>query len=151
MVDSRAKGARGEDTIKKLLKTVTGLGWERTPGSGALHEKHSLKGDLYIPNKENVYCVEIKNYADNYLDSTLLTSKIPQLIDWWSQAIRQGKQVSRKPLLIFKFNRSKIFVAFEDMPTASGYRYIFVSVDGHEFYVSLLEDWLSNEQPNFVK
>lgn len=151
MVDSRAKGARGETQIRDFLKTKTGLSWERTPGSGALHEKHSLKGDLYVPNKENLYCVEVKNYAEDHLTSAILTSKTPQLIDWWKQAVRQGIQVSRKPLLIFKFDRSKIFVAFQDMPSSNNFRHMFICIDGYEFYVSLLEDWINHENPKFVK
>lgn len=150
MVDVRAKGAKAETDIKNILKKHTGLGWERTPGSGALDPKHMLKGDLYIPNKDNVYCVECKHYEDDHLTSQILTSKNPQLIEWWLQAVRQGQQVDRKPLLTFKHNRSKIFVAYEDMPTTD-YRMIFINSLGHEFYVSLLEDWLTYEKPKFIK
>ena len=150
MVDVRAKGAKAETDVKNILKTHTKLGWERTPGSGALDEKHGLKGDLYIPNKENVYCVEVKHYEDDHLTSQILTSKNPQLIQWWEQAIRQGKQVDRKPLLIFKHNRSKIFVAYEDMPNVD-YKMIMISVKDYEFYISILEDWLIYEKPKFIK
>lgn len=149
MVDSRAKGARTETQARDLLRKLTKLGWERVPGSGALDPKHLLKGDLYIPGQTNLYSVEVKGYAEDHINSSLLTGKNPQLLEFWKQAVRQGEQVKKKPLLIFKFDRSKLFVAFLDMPTAS-YRYIFVSIDGHEFYVALLEDWLVNEQPKFV-
>jgi len=149
MVDVRAKGAKAETDVKTILKKYTGLGWERTPGSGALDEKHGLKGDLYIPNKQNVYCVEVKHYQDDHLTSQILTSKNPQLIEWWEQAVRQGLQVDRKPLLIFKHNRSKMFVAYDDMPTAN-YRVIMLSVANYEFYIAVLEDWLKYEQPKFT-
>lgn len=149
MVDVRQKGARAETVIRDTLRTLTGLKWERTPGSGALDEKHGLKGDLYLPNEKNVYAVECKHYADDYLTSQLLSGKNPQLIEWWEQAKRQGVQVSRKPLLIFKFNRSKIFVAYEDMPLNT-LRYLFVNVLGHEFYVSLLDEWVKYEEPKFI-
>jgi Holliday junction resolvase len=150
MVDVRAKGAKAETDIKNILKKHTGLNWERVPGSGALDEKHGLKGDLYLVNKENIYCVECKHYESDHLTSQILTSKNPQLIEWWTQAVRQGKQVDRKPLLIFKHNRSKIFVAYEDMPSVD-YRVIFVQSMGYEFYVSVLEDWLIYEKPKFIK
>jgi Holliday junction resolvase len=150
MVDVRAKGAKAESDIKTILRKHTGLGWERTPGSGALDPKHMLKGDLYIPNKDNIYCVECKHYESDHLTSQVLTSKNPQLIEWWEQAVRQGKQVGRKPLLIFKHNRSKMFVAYQDMPT-SNYRMILLSVMGHEFYISQLEDWLAYEKPEFTR
>ena len=149
MVDSREKGARAESVIRDVLRIATKLQWERTPGSGALNEKHGLKGDLYVPNEKNHYCVEVKHYKDDHLTSEMLTSKTPQIIEWWSQAIRQGKQVNKKPLLIFKHDRSKNFAAFEDMPTGS-YRYQFHSLLGHEFYISLLDDFLKHEQPKFI-
>jgi hypothetical protein len=149
MVDSRAKGARTETVVRDALKKHTGLGWERVPGSGALDPKHQLKADLYVPGRTNLYAVEVKGYAEDHISSALLTGKNPQLIEFWKQSVRQGQQVNKKPLLAFKFDRSKIFVAFLDMPTAN-YRYLFVSIDEHEFYISLLEDWLVNEQPKFV-
>jgi hypothetical protein len=149
MVDSRAKGARTETVVRDALKKHTGLGWERVPGSGALDPKHQLKADLYVPGRTNLYAVEVKGYAEDHISSALLTGKNPQLIEFWKQSVRQGQQVNKKPLLAFKFDRSKIFVAFLDMPTAN-YRYLFVSIDEHEFYVALLEDWLVNEQPKFV-
>jgi hypothetical protein len=149
MVDSRAKGARTETVVRDALKKHTGLGWERVPGSGALDPKHQLKADLYVPGRTNLYAVEVKGYAEDHISSALLTGKNPQLIEFWKQSVRQGQQVNKKPLLAFKFDRSKIFVAFLDMPTAD-YRYLFVSIDEHEFYVALLEDWLVNEQPKFV-
>jgi len=149
MVDSRAKGARTETVVRDALKKHTGLAWERVPGSGALDPKHQLKADLYVPGRTNLYAVEVKGYAEDHISSALLTGKNPQLIEFWKQSVRQGQQVNKKPLLAFKFDRSKIFVAFLDMPTAD-YRYLFVSIDEHEFYIALLEDWLVNEQPKFV-
>lgn len=150
MVDVRAKGAKAESDIKIMLRKHTGLGWERTPGSGALDPKHMLKGDLYIPNKDNIYCVECKHYAEDHVTTKLLTDKKPQIIEWWEQAVRQGKQVGRKPLLIFKHNRSKIFVAYEDMPSNS-FGILLISTHGYEFYVSILETWLTQEKPKFIQ
>lgn len=150
MVDSRAKGARTETTIRDLLRKHTGLQWERVPGSGALDQKHGLKGDLYIPNANNIFCVEAKGYADDHITSAILTSKSPQLLKFWEQAVRQGHQVNKHPLLMFKHDRSKVFVAFEDMPTMNNYPYMYVCRDGYEFFIALLEDWLQHEQPKFI-
>jgi len=110
MVDSRQKGARAEAAMVKLLKEATGLNWKRTPGSGALHQDHLLKGDIYIPGEYNYYCCEVKHYKEDHLTSKVLTSKIPQLLEWWKQSLRQGKQVDKIPILFFKFDRSKWFV-----------------------------------------
>jgi Holliday junction resolvase len=150
MVDSRAKGARAESDIAKILKQHTGLDFKRVPMSGALHESHQLKGDLYLVNSLNIYCIEVKHYKEDHYTSKLLTDKKPQLLAWWEQTIREAAQVSRKPLLIFKFDRSKIFVAFKEMPNTTNYRCTFNNIDGHEFYVAKLDDWLKYENPRFV-
>ena len=111
--------------------------------------KH-LKSGPYIPNEKNVFCVECKHYADDHFTSTLLTSKNPQIIDWWQQAVRQGKQVGRKPLLLFKHDRSKVFAAYEDMPD-NDYRFVFLNLLGYNFYISLMSDWLQFEKPRFIE
>lgn len=115
MVDSRQKGARAEAALVKLLKEDTGLNWKRTPGSGALHPDHLMKGDAYVPGEHNLYCVEVKHYKECQLTSKVLTDKAPMLLQWWSQAVRQGEQVSKKPLLFFKHDRSKWFVMFSNI------------------------------------
>ncbi len=150
-VDSRAKGARAEaDLVSKLTK-ATGLNFKRVPSSGALHESHGLKGDLYIPNEKNIYAIEVKHYAESQLDHSLLTSKNPQLLKWWEQAVRQGKQVSREPLLFFKHDRSVWFVAFQyepehlDLP-----RYLIVNALGEEFMITTLDEFLAECNPQFI-
>ena len=149
MVDSRAKGATAETKVRDELRKLTGLQWERVPGSGALDPKHGLKGDLYVPNTNNRFCVEVKHYKDDHLNTTLFTGKSPQLIEWWEQTIRESAQVGREPVLIFKHDRSKLFCAFKDMQT-SHFNYIFMNIQNHEFYVALLEDWLRHEAPKFT-
>lgn len=150
MVDSRVKGATGETKVRDVLRQYTKLQWERVPGSGALDPKHGLKGDLYVPGKANRYCIEVKNYKDDHLTSKILTSKNPQLIEWWEQTLRESKQVSKIPLLIFKFDRSKLFVAYEDFPPED-LAYMAIHTDTHDFYVSMLEDLLILYQPRFIE
>lgn len=149
MIDSKQKGTTAELKVRDTLRKLTGLPFERTPLSGALDAKHGLKSDLYIPNEKNFYAIEVKHYADDHLDSRLLTGKDPQLLDFWKQTLRQAEETNKKPLLVFKFDRSKIFVAFKEMPTAD-YRFIFISVDGYEFYVAMLDVWVINETPKFI-
>lgn len=149
MVDSRQKGAKAESDLVKKLSDYTGHVFKRIPMSGALDAVHGLKGDLYIPGSLNIYCIEVKHYKDDHLTSKVLTDKDPQLIEWWKQTIREAAQISRKPLLVFKFDRSKWFVGYKDMPTAD-YNYTYISVNGHEFFTAKLDDWLKNEQPKFV-
>lgn len=149
VVDSRAKGARAEAAVRDILRKETGHNWERVPGSGALDPKHKLKGDLYIPDSSNKYCVEIKHYAEDHLTSKLLTSKTPQIIEWWKQTVRESNQVDRVPLLIYKFDRSKCFVAFTQTPNGK-YDYLSVNVSGHNFHTCELTEWLKHETPKFV-
>jgi len=149
-VDSRAKGARAESDVVKKLKEGTGLNFQRIPLSGGLNAVHGLKGDIYIPNSLNIYCIEVKHYKDDHYTSKIFTDKEPQILTWWLQTIREAAQVSRKPLLIYKFDRSKLFVAFKDMPITDMYRWTFNNIDGNEFYNCKLDDWLKYEQPRFV-
>ncbi len=149
MVDVRQKGATAETKARDELRKLTGLHWERVPGSGALDPKHLLKGDLYCPGEKNLYSIEVKHYKDCHIDHTLLSGKNPQLIEWWEQCIRQGKQVDKQPLLIFKHDRSKFYCAFDSMPTGS-YRYLFCAIEEHEFYIALLDDFITNERPKFI-
>ena len=149
MVDSRQKGARNESALKKLLIEKTELNWQRVPGSGALDTKHGLKGDLYIPNEKNVYCIEVKAYKESVINHTLLTSKNPQLDKFWEQAVRQGNQTERIALLIFKHDRSKWFVMIHEINELPSCEYLEYS--RHGTYIMLLEDWLEYEKPEFIK
>lgn len=150
MIDSRAKGARAELNVRDVLKSYTGITFERTPSSGALDSRYGMKGDIFIPRERNKYTIEVKHYEDDHINSKMLTDKSPQLIKFWEQAVREANQNSNIPLLIFKFNRSKLFVAFCDSIPTDECDHLFVSVNNHIFYISLLEDWLKYQQPQFI-
>lgn len=147
---SKDKGTRAENLAKEILRKYTGLNWERTPLSGALHEKHGLKSDLYIPNEKNLYCVEVKHYKDDHLNTTLFTGKNPQLFAWWDQTVRESGQVNKKPLLIFKHDRSKMFVAWEDLPNTN-INHMVICIGKYQFFIALLEDFLVLESPKFIQ
>lgn len=147
--DSRAKGARAETQVRDKLRELTGLNWERVPSSGALDPKHGLKADLYVPNEKNLYCVEVKHYENDNLTSTVLTAASPNLITWWGQTLRQGIQVGKTPLLIFKHDRSKMFCAFKHEPTGL-YDHFRICAKDHYLSVCLLEDFIKYEQPKFI-
>jgi hypothetical protein len=143
MVDSRAKGARAESAAKELLKRYTKLNWQRVPASGALGPEHGMKGDLYLAKSNNRFCVEVKHYKEDQFNTKILTSAKPMLYEWWEQAHRQGKQVDAEPLLIFKHDRSKFFVATIREPAALEYEYVYLSE--HAIFIAKLEDWLKYE------
>ena len=145
MVDPRAKGAEGERQVRDLLKGHTGLAFERVPMSGALE---FLKGDIFLPNMHNNYCIEVKFYKDSHFNDKILTAlKSNIFIRWWDQTIEQAKKAGAKPALFFKYNRSKIFVAQRDEPE-NGLNYMYVSHLG--CYVSLAHEWILLENPSFT-
>ena len=145
MVDSRAKGARGEYLVRDTLRLATGLKFERVPASGALEY---LKGDLYVPHAKNIYCIEVKNYKDSPLSDKIFTQpKTNNLLNWWKKLVRQAEGGGQKPLLFFKYDRSKVFVVTEVEPTVTDYLFInFLNC-----YVSLADDWLANESVIFLE
>lgn len=148
MVDSRQKGATAETKARDELRELTGLKWERVPGSGALDEKHGLKGDLYVPKENNLYCVEVKHYKDDQVSTALFTGKSPTLFEWWDQCKRQATQVEKKPLLIFKHDRSKFFVAYES--TVPGINAMKLYIGKYHFNISMLTEWVKAEIPEFI-
>ena len=145
MVDPRAKGAEGERQVRDLLRKHTELEFQRVPMSGALD---FMKGDVFLPNMHNNYCIEVKFYKDSHFSDKVLTEKKSNVfIQWWNQTIEQAKKAGAKPALFFKYNRSKIFVAQKDKPE-NGLDYMYVSFLG--CYVSLAQDWLILEKPSFT-
>ena len=145
MVDSRAKGARGEYLVRDMLREHTGHQFERVPSSGALEY---LKGDLYVPHTKNKFCIEVKNYAESPLTDKLFTaSKTNHLIQWWSKLLRQAASGNQEPLLFFKYNRSPVFVGTEIRPKETTH-YIYISWLG--CFVLLAEEWLTKEKVKFL-
>ena len=145
MVDSRAKGARGEYLVRDMLRDATGLKFERVPSSGALEY---LKGDLYVPNQRNYYCIEVKNYKDSPLSDKVFTQpKTNNLVKWWKKIVIQAIGGNQKPLLFFKYDRSKVFVVTEQKPKNT-VEYLFIRF--LDCYVLLAEDWLKHEKVEFI-
>ena len=145
MVDSRAKGARGEYLVRDMLRDATGLKFERVPSSGALEY---LKGDLYVPNQRNYYCIEVKNYKDSPLSDKVFTQpKTNNLVKWWKKIVIQAIGGNQKPLLFFKYDRSKVLVVTGQKPENT-IEYLFIRF--LDCYVLLAEDWLKHEKVEFI-
>lgn len=144
MTNPRDKGKRGEYLCRNLLRDHTGLKWERIPSSGALPY---LKGDLYVPNQNNKYCVEVKNYKDPVVSEKIFTQlRSNGLILWWNKVVKQAARMEAKPILFFKHNRSPFYAAVQDKPKNSNYMYL----NWIGAYVMLAEDFLTKENPSFV-
>ena len=136
MVNPRAKGALGENKVKEFLDSRTPYTFERTPGSG----NGLIKGDLHIPKFKNVYCIEVKNYAESPFNDKILTSKTNDFVQWWTKLQKQAG--IQKPLLIFKYNRSKLFVATNVKPTNVEK---YIDIPWLNCYIMLLEEWIDKE------
>jgi len=146
MVDVRAKGARGEYVVRDLLREHTDLQFERVPASGALEY---LKGDLYVPQSNNRYCIEVKNYANTPLCDKIFTQdKTSKLTIWWRKLIQQAHGGNQDPLLFFKYNRSKVFVVTSEKPV---YLLKYLYISWLECYIMLAEEWLEKEKVEFLK
>jgi Holliday junction resolvase len=145
MVDSRAKGARGEYLVRDMLREHTNLQFERVPNSGALEY---LKGDLYVPHEKNVYCIEVKNYAESPLSDRIFTQKkTNNLIQWWKKLIIQAEGGNQDPLLFFKYNRSPVYVVTEIRPEKT-IEWLYISF--LNCYVLLADEWLNKEKIRFI-
>ena len=145
MVDSRAKGARGEYIVRDMLRDYTDLQFERVPNSGALEY---LKGDLYVPHEKNRFCIEVKNYAESPLTDRIFTApKTNNLIKWWKKLKEQAIGGNQEPLLFFKYNRSPVFVVTEEKPVKTLH---YMQIKFLDCYVLLAEDWLEVEDMDFL-
>lgn len=143
MVDSRAKGIRGEYAVRDLLRTYTSEQWERTPASGATEH---TKGDIYIPNTKQIYLIEVKNYKDSPIEPNMLGGKTNNLKLWWAKIRAQAHGAKITPVLFFKHDRSRWYIAVPIKPDIVK-EYIYVGVLG--CYVCLAEEYLANEWQNF--
>ncbi len=143
MVDSRAKGARGEYLVRDMLRNASGLQFERVPSSGALSY---LKGDLYVPDERNLFCIEVKNYAKSPLTDKVFTNKTNYLLQWWEKIVRQAALKTQQPLLFFKYSRSKVFVVTTLKPENARYMYVSWLVS----YILVAEEWLKQEALEWI-
>ena len=144
MVDSRAKGQRGEYLVRDMLRDASGLQFERVPSSGALAY---LKGDLYIPDANNAFCIEVKNDEKSPLSDKVFTNKTNYLLIWWEKIVKQAELKLQQPLLFFKYSRSKVFVVTTIKPENTKYMHI----SWLECYVCLAEEWLENEKMEWTR
>lgn len=136
---SKAKGSAYESKIVGILnKEFANLQFERVPLSGSISY---LKGDIWTPHDTAAFpwCIEAKHYKEINWNS-LLTAKSTEMYKFWEQTQREADVMGKKPLLIFRWDRSKDYVAYNDDIEVEDY--LQVSCFGHSFKISLLTDWL---------
>jgi len=129
----KGKGSGFEGLVaKKLTASLQPLNFMRTPGSGArvggknfdtigaMFGEDALKifvGDVVPLNerKEGVifrHSIECKFYAtpDGF---TSLASGTANLYKWFEEAVQDASKINKNPMLIFKWNRTPIYVAVD--------------------------------------
>jgi hypothetical protein len=134
----KIKGSAYEAKIALLLSKEFEKEFRRVPLSGAIDY---LKGDIWMPHDTAwfPYCIECKHYKDVEWNN-LLTAKTTDMYSFWAQTVREAAVMHKKPLLIFRWNRSKDFVAYSDEVIVDNY--IEIKSFGNQFKIALLSEWL---------
>ena len=71
------------------------------------------------------------------------------MLTFWKQTLREAEVMEKKPLLIFRWNRSKDFIAFDDDLKVE--HYVEVKSFGYHFKITLLEEWIKKTKPKLCK
>jgi|TARA_R100001510_G_C7562238_1_gene141856 hypothetical protein len=140
---SKIKGSVYEAKIAKLLTNEFKVEFRKVPLSGSIDY---LKGDIWTP-KDTAwwpYCIECKHYKDIQWNN-FLTSKTTDMLMFWRQTVREAEVMEKKPLLIFRWNRSKDFAAFADNLEVD--HFVKVKSFGCEFKITLLDEWIKKVKP----
>ena len=144
---SKTKGRAFEYIVRDKLSEAFESKFERVPLSGALTY---LKGDVYPPWMPDFpWCVEAKNHKEVEWNN-LLTAKTNSIIEFWNQAEKQANIMKKRPLLVYKWDRSKIHCCWSDNLVVVD-KYIEINVLATPFKMALFEDWLNNAKQVFKK
>lgn len=135
---SKAKGTAFEAKIAKKFTAEFGKEFRRVPLSGAIDY---LKSDIWVPSDTAwfPYVIECKHYKDVKWNG-FLTAKSSDIYKFWEQASEDANTMDKKPLLVFRWDRSKDFVAYSDDTQIDNY--VEVCSFGHKFRISLLDEWI---------
>lgn len=163
----KAKGSGFEGQLaKKLSAALAPLNFIRTQGSGArvggknfqtigaMFGEDALKlfvGDVVPVNEKDTgltfkYSVEAKFYKtpDNF---TSLVSGTANVYGWFEESVTDAVKINKIPMLVFKWNRTPIFVIIEKTNDVLPVAPKFELVQNRHLQVFLLDDLL--EHPSF--
>ena len=142
---SKIKGSAYEAKIRDLLTKELNIEFKRMPLSGSIEY---LKGDLWTPHDTAAwpYCIECKHYKEVNWNG-LLTATSSDLLNFWRQAQREAEVMKKKPLVIYRWNRSKDYVCWDDEVEIE--HYIECSVFDCKFKMGLLNDWITEIKSSF--
>jgi hypothetical protein len=102
-----------------------------------------MKGDLIVIDDTAWFpwTIECKSYAEIEWGN-LLTAKTSDLHNFWRQTVREAEVMKKRPLLIFRANRSKDYVAYDDYIKVDDY--VEINSFGNRFKISLLDNWITS-------
>lgn len=141
---SKTKGRAFEYVVRDKLTESFKTQFERVPLSGALAY---LKGDVYPPwDPSFPYCVEAKHHKE--VDwNNILTAKTSLLLSFWDQTIREAAVMKKLPLLVYKWDRSKLFCCWNDLIETKNQ--IEIKINDRQFKMALFDEWLSEATKNY--
>lgn len=144
---SKTKGRAFEYTLRDKFSEAFDSKFERVPLSGALAY---LKGDVYPPWLPDFpWCIEAKHHKEvNW--NNILTAKTNLLLSFWEQTVREAEVMKKHPLLVYKWDRSSIFVCWSDDLVELD-DYVEVKVREHRFKMALFSIWLKQATKVYKK
>lgn len=106
-INSRKKGAKGENRARFLMEAWTSKKWARVPASGGLNWHNSISSGDIICVTEGHYCpftIEVKNYGEINFNHLFYLPKC-DILKFWDQAHRDAQRVNKVPLLMMRYDR----------------------------------------------
>jgi hypothetical protein len=133
---SKNKGRAFEYVVRDKCSDTFKSQFERVPLSGALTY---LKGDVYAPWLPDFpWTIEAKHHKE--VDwNNILTAKSNLLLEFWDQTTREAKVMNKLPLLVYKWDRSKID------------NYVLIQSANRKFHMGLFDDWLEAASKIYTK
>ena len=144
---SKNKGRAFEYVVRDKMTDTFKSQFERVPLSGALSY---LKGDVYAPWLPDFpWTIEAKHHKE--VDwNNLLTAKSSLLLEFWDQTTREAMVMKKHPLLIYKWDRSKLYACWFDDKVKTK-NFVHIRSGTREFYMALLDDWLFEASQVYTK
>jgi hypothetical protein len=144
---SKTKGRAFEYVVRDKCSDTFKSQFERVPLSGALTY---LKGDVYAPWLPDFpWTIEAKHHKE--VDwNNILTAKSNLLLEFWDQTTREAKVMNKLPLLVYKWDRSKIHCCWDDDRIKID-NYVFIQSANRKFYMGLFDDWLEVASKIYTK
>jgi hypothetical protein len=119
-INSRAKGAKHEKEVAKLLEAWTGKEFARVPSSGGLrwHKTSNTTGDITCTTEGHYFPFSVEIKARNKVDFSRILipyngnskaekDKDSEFETFWQQAISDADRAKKEPILFVRYNGMK--------------------------------------------